>query len=259
MNHWTQLSCDYANQRNYLDELFRVYPMAPEGVREPCEEAWNDVESAFKRKDNVALFKALLKMHVFPLKDSYVAYLRRDNTAIDRNPNTIARLCGRIYQLGLNDIYRLCTAPAETNRQIGPLFRNWLRKGELGAKVITVSEFDKKNGNQIIMGSDAELLHAASELCGYEGAKGLDLLAYFNGKFIIGEAKFLTDFGGHQNAQFADAVAVLNNAPASLISVAILDGVLYIPGNHKFRKHMAAKPKHTILSALVLREFLYQV
>ena len=33
--------------------------------------------------------------------------------------------------------------------------------------------------------------------------KGLDFIARFNGKYVIGEfPKFLTDFGGHQNAQF---------------------------------------------------------
>lgn len=24
MNHWTQLSIDFANQKNYLDELFKI-------------------------------------------------------------------------------------------------------------------------------------------------------------------------------------------------------------------------------------------
>lgn len=30
-----------------------------------------------------------------------------------------------------------------------------------------------------------------------------------NGKYVIGEAKFLTDFGGHQNAQFNDAISMI--------------------------------------------------
>ena len=32
MNYWTQLSSDFANQRNYLDELFRIYPTIPDGI-----------------------------------------------------------------------------------------------------------------------------------------------------------------------------------------------------------------------------------
>lgn len=34
MNHWLELSIEYANQRSYLDDLFQVYPIIPEGVRE---------------------------------------------------------------------------------------------------------------------------------------------------------------------------------------------------------------------------------
>ncbi|MDR1126974.1 MAG: hypothetical protein LBL06_02475 [Treponema sp.] len=34
----------------------------------------------------------------------------------------------------------------------------------------------------------------------------------FNKKYVIGEAKFLTDFGGHQNAQFADAISTITNS-----------------------------------------------
>ncbi|MBQ7215732.1 MAG: hypothetical protein IJP54_08045 [Synergistaceae bacterium] len=29
MNYWTQQSIDFAQQRNYLDELFKVYPLSP--------------------------------------------------------------------------------------------------------------------------------------------------------------------------------------------------------------------------------------
>ncbi len=34
MNYWTQLSIEFANQRNYLDELFSVYPTIPDGITE---------------------------------------------------------------------------------------------------------------------------------------------------------------------------------------------------------------------------------
>ena len=58
------------------------------------------------------------------------------------------------------------------------------------------------------------------------------MVARFNGKYIIAEAKFLTDFGGHQNAQFADAISTLK-AGCSAITIGILDGVLYIKGKNK--------------------------
>ena len=41
--------------------------------------------------------------------------------------------------------------------------------------------------------------------------------------------------------------------------IAILDGVLYIEGNHKMYKYLKDNPHHKIISALLLRDFLYQL
>lgn len=38
MNYWTKLSIEYANQRSYLDDLFQVYPIIPEGIRDINQE-----------------------------------------------------------------------------------------------------------------------------------------------------------------------------------------------------------------------------
>jgi hypothetical protein len=121
MNYWTQLSITFANQRNYLDELFSVYPTIPEGIRNIDETLWKKVEQSFNCQNNLELLKALLKLDLFPIKDSYVAYLKRDKASIERNPNTVDRLCGRIYDIGLDKLYKKCSEPKETNRQIGPL------------------------------------------------------------------------------------------------------------------------------------------
>ncbi len=118
MNRWLKLSIEYANQRSYLDDLFHVYPTIPEGIRDINKEIWTDVEKHFNCKNNDALFGELLKLELFPIKDSYVAYLRRDKSAIDRNPRTINRICGRLYEMGLNKIFERCSEPKETNRQI---------------------------------------------------------------------------------------------------------------------------------------------
>jgi len=34
MNYRTQLSIELANQRDYLDQLFKVYPTVPDTIRE---------------------------------------------------------------------------------------------------------------------------------------------------------------------------------------------------------------------------------
>lgn len=259
MNPWLDLSIQYANQRNYLDHLFKVYPTIPEGIRDIDEDAWARVEAAFKQKNNKQLMESLLGMEIFPLKDSYVAYLKRDKTAIERNPETVNRLCGRVYEMGLDEVYEKCSQPKETNRQIGPLFKRWVNSKALGLQPVEIPEFIADKKNAILDASDAEMMAFAKANLGYNHEKGLDFIARFNGKYIIGEAKFLTDFGGHQNAQYADAVATLK-AKASAIKIAILDGVLYIPGGNKLYRNATTELKEmNIMSALVLREFLYQV
>ena len=101
MNYWTDLSIQFANQRNYLDELFKIYPTIPDEIREVDEVKWKIAEEAFNRKDNAQLLDSLLDLPLFPIKDSYVAYLKRDQSAVERNPETVSRLCSRLYQMGL--------------------------------------------------------------------------------------------------------------------------------------------------------------
>lgn len=260
MNYWLEISIEYANQRSYLDDLFQVYPTIPEGIRQIDEDLWADVEAAFDDRRHEDLLKNLLKIDLFPIKDSYVAYLKRDRSAISRNPATVARLCGRLYEMGLNEIYKRRTEPKETNRQIGPLFKRWLRKGSLGVAPVSLEDFTGSTGNAILDASDAEAAYFAREHLGYTLDKGLDFVARFNGKYIIGEAKFLTDFGGHQNAQFNDAIATFRQSGLKAIPIAVLDGVLYIRGNNKmYRQITTTLSDYNIMSALVLREFLYQV
>ncbi len=99
MNYWTELSAEYAQQRSYLDDLFQVYPTIPEGIRELSSEKWKNVEAAFEVQSNEILVKELLKLDLFPIKDSYIAYMKRDPSSIARNPRTINRIAGRLYEM----------------------------------------------------------------------------------------------------------------------------------------------------------------
>jgi hypothetical protein len=263
MNKWTKLSIDFANQRDYLDQLFKVYPTIPEGLRDIDPRTWEAVQRSFERRNNVDLVRSLLALNLFPLKDSYVAYLRRDSNSLARNPETINRLSGRLYELGLDKIYDRCSEAKETNRQIGPMFKAWLQKA-IGVPVLGRSRFLQEKGNCILGGSDAELMSFARANLAYDGDKGLDFVGRFGGQYVVGEAKFLTDFGGHQNAQFEDAKKILENKSVKAIKIAILDGVIYIPGasgggNKMFRFLIDNPADHNIMSALVLREFLFSI
>ena len=260
MNYWTQLSIEYASNKSYLDDLFRIYPTIPEGVRVIDEKSWNNIESAFNLKDNDTLIDELLKLKLFPIKDSYVSYIRRDKSAIKRNPKTINRLCGRIYELGLDNLYKRCSQPKGTNRQIGPMFRNWINSKALGISPICLNDFLNTSDDAILEANDKQMMDFAKENLGYERNKGLDFIARFNGKYVIGEAKFITDFGGHQNAQFNDAIALFELSNLQAIPIAIIDGVPYIKSHNKMYRQITEEyGGKNIMSALLLREFLYQL
>lgn len=125
---------------------------------------------------------------------------------------------------------------------------------------VPLETFLSSNDNAILDASDSEMLNWAKSTVNYTRNKGLDFVARFNGKYIIGEAKFLTDFGGHQNAQLEDAISTINTPNTKAIMIAILDGVLYIKGNNKMHsKLIEESQKHDILSALLLRDYLYSV
>ena len=241
MNYWTELSIEYANQKSYLDDLFQIYPTIPEGIREIDRDIWYKIETAFNKKNNDVLIRELLKHTLFPIKDSYVAYFKRYKSSIERNPKTINRLCGRLYEMGLDKIYERCSEPKETNRQIGPFFRRWLNSKSLGIQPVGLDDFTKNKKDAILNGSDAQLMDFAESELHYKHSKGLDFIGRFNGKYVIGEAKFLTDFGGHQNAQFNDAISTVQTKKVQAITVAILDGVLYIKGKNKMYKDITTK------------------
>lgn len=266
MNYWTQLSVSFANQRNYLDELYKVYPIAPNLRREIPRQKADRIAEYFRRQENQKLVEELLTLDLFPLKDSYVPYLRRDPSAIMRNPNTINRIAGNLYAMGLDTLFDKCTEPKETNRQMGPMFKNWLESGVLGCKICKdPQELLATEENAVLITSDAIMKTFAMRYLGYtRERKGLDFIAKFNGKYIIAEAKFLTDFGGHQNDQFEDAISTLTSAfnprcREEVVKIAIVDGVLYIEGKNKLYKYLEEHNDEIILSALVLREFLYSV
>lgn len=259
MNYFTDLSIQLANQRNYLDQLFSVYPLAPDSIREVDQNVWNAIESSYNTGNNVELFKALLKLDLFPIKDGYVPYFRRDKTAIQRNPATVNRICGRVREIGLDNLYEKCTQPKETNRQMGPLFKNWIKSGVLGVTPVDKDTFMHTNGNAILDGSDKELMEIATDLLGYTRNKGLDFLGRFNGKYVIGEAKFISDEGGHQNDQFEDALLTINSQVHSNVKkIGILDGVLYIPGRKKMYTKITTADV-PVMSALLLRNYLYSL
>lgn len=260
MNYWTELSIEYANQRSYLDDLFQVYPTIPDGIREINEVVWDDVVIAFEEKNNIELIKKLLLLEKFPFKDSYVNFLRLDPTSFDKNPQTINRLAGMVYATGLEKLREKSSDPKETNTQMGGKFSNWINKGVLGIFPVEESVFISTNENAILKGGDRKLTDFAKNNLGYNKNKGLDFVTRFNGKYVIGEAKFISAIGGNQGTAFTDIITTITSELNGAIAIGIADGIPWIKNKSPYYRQITTTYQdYNIMSSLVLREFLYQI
>jgi hypothetical protein len=160
--------------------------------------------------------------------------------------------------MGLTTVFEKSSQPKETNRQLGAAFRRWVERGLLGLDTLHLELFRNSTENAVLVGTDSELWAFAREKLGYQGGKSPDFIARMHSHYIVGETKFLTDFGGHQDTQFLDATRLLHDGTVNAVKIAILDGVLYIPGRSKMYTQIVTH-EECVLSSLLLRDFLYQI
>ena len=126
-------------------------------------------------------------------------------------------------------------------------------------------------GIYFLEGSDRKLLKFAQIKLGYSSDKRPDFIGKVVSRnkeqfFIIGEAKFLTDYGGHQDRQLDDALYLLTKVTfnpkideVKVIPVAVLDGVVWIEGSKEsgmIKKVKNLPDDKVALSALLLEDFL---
>jgi len=249
MNEWITKSIKLANEQNYLDRLLEVYPVKWEAKREISEDIKMKIKNAFNKQNHVELLRILLQLEKFPIKDPYVAFLRKSSSFIEKNPITVERIATYLYSLGYEAVIEGIEEPKEFNRQIGILFKCWLKK--------LAEEFKKSDFISFVLGANGELMRIANELgCALD--KGPDLFVKVGSTYVIGEAKFLTDYGGHQNAQFEDSLRFLANTQGNAIRIAILDGVIWIKNRSKMHKKLINLNK-PIMSALLLKDFLEEL
>ncbi|MEM3714029.1 MAG: hypothetical protein QW478_11080 [Candidatus Micrarchaeaceae archaeon] len=256
MNEWTLKSIRLVNEQDgYLDNLQDVYPVTLGTPRPLTAEERAELKILFDRGKDKELLKKLLTKKKFPIKDPYVAFLRKNPKSIDKNPRTVQRITRTLHNIGFTKMVEGLETPKEFNRTIGQLFRHFLPK--LGYKILPLVEFEQYNGTCILDGGDAELKNYANTKLGCNVKKGLDGIVKKGNKFIIIEAKFLTDFGGHQYAQLEDGLRLIENQEGRAIRLAVLDGVVWLDGKNKMINRIKnLKDDQIALSALLLKNFI---
>lgn len=263
MNYWTKRSIELSSSSNYLDRLFEVYPVS-EGENRPLASSKKEaILKAISAKDKKELILQCISGEVSPIKDSYIGYIKKDKSALDRNPKTVNRLSSTLLGMGFDEIVKNMERPAESNRQMGAAFKNWIDRELLGIPVISDKKaFIESKEDMILSLGDKELGEFARINLGYGRNRGLDFLCRYGNKYIIGEAKFISDNGGNQANQFDKAFDIFNAITTvtkyEVVPIAILDGVIYIEGKGKQYAKLKQN-NNNVMSALLLKDFIYSL
>tara|TARA_B100001564_G_C20664819_1_gene683250 strand:- start:200 stop:1000 length:801 start_codon:yes stop_codon:yes gene_type:complete len=263
MNRWIKRSLYVANNPNYLDNLYRVYPIQQSGTRPLNAGLWTQIEREYNAGNWEMVIELLIdsRNDIFPIKDGYVGFWRQDKSTISSNPGQVQRIATILSSMTFEGMKKACSRPKESNQTIGPMFRNWYKQASnsLGIPVMDLATFQATSRDAILDGSDDVLKQYATDNLGYSINKGLDFIARVNGKYVIGEAKWITTPGGNQDKSFQDAKAMVedSNLHSNVIPIMILDGVLYLASRGKLYVNLTENYKeYNIMSALVLKEFL---
>jgi hypothetical protein len=255
MNEWVKRSIQIANGPEYLDKLQKVYPVSRGPERPLDEDVKERLRQLYEKKNDAELVKELLKMEKFPTKDPYVAFLRHNPSSVDSNPETVRRIADELRAMGFEKMIEGIEQPVEFNRQIGALFKKWLR--DLRYPFLAKEQFMQCSGASFLEGGDQRLKQYANDVLRCKLEKAPDFLFRVGDTYVIGEAKFLTDYGGHQDRQFDDALSFVRDKTGEAIRVAVLDGVVWVESEKKmYRQVRSLAEDEFALSALLLKDFL---
>jgi hypothetical protein len=270
MNKWVKKSIKLSKSNFYLDNLLEIYP--PEEIARELivEEEAPNLKKLFNEKNRREILKELIRLKSrgfkFPIENPYISFLSHYVAAIDKNPKLVNIITNELFKMNYVKLKKKLEAPKKASRRIGPMFRAWLKKK---FKFVNQEKFKKDNGLMFLSGNDEQLKeYAMKQLkCKLgELSKGLDFVGKIRQKYIIGTAKFITDFGGSQSNQFYEAIRFIKEtkSPQDIIVVAIVDGVAWLEGTSKKGRKMQnilknLKNDEFCLSALFLQEFLKEI
>jgi len=256
MATWANRSFDLVGQGGYLDKLAAIYPVAPPMARPLSDSQRNIVQAALVQSDDERLLKALLdlKGHPFPFNDSYVSFVRKERSMIPDNPQTVRRICKRLRRMGATKVLKALEKPAEANRQMGSHFRRWLRKTYPSVQSEAAFKVSKR-ALVFLDVSESRLRAFANTELGAGLEKLPDFVCKVKTRYVIGEAKFMGTEGGHQNTSFKDAMELVNKSLQRAVTLAVLDGIMWIPDSGQMSKRLANCGGNA-LTALLLDDFL---
>lgn len=260
--YWLNKTKNLINE-DYLDRLLEIYNPEEAGRSTLPREKAARLKELFEIKRCEELIKELILLRKegfkFPVEDPYVGFLAHYPSALLKNPKTIERLCNIIFKItSYEELQRRIEEPKKASRRLGSMFQKWLKNK------FNFVEYEKFESMEMafLEGGDIALKSYAEDRLrcsfGMQG-KGLDFLLKVEDKYVIGTAKFITEFGGSQDNQFSEALNLLTvKCDGNVLKVALIDGVVWISNNKvlKIEKILKEHVDRFCFSSLLLEEFI---
>jgi len=251
MVSWAEQSFRLVARGGYLDRLAEIYIPPEPSRRSFSQDQYQELKLAFN-SDDATLLKCILGFEKFPVNDPYISFLRLRPEEIRKSPKTLRRICKHLRKLGLDKVVEGLTEPKQFNRQMGAMFNHWLhQKYQFEADE---NEFTRAREKVILLDGSGEKLRQFANQIGCGIQKQPDFVAKVNKRFVIGEAKFIGSEGGNQNRAFDDAIKLASSSFKQSVSVAILDGIIWIPDSGQMARRLKNFSGNA-LSALLIDNF----
>lgn len=255
MNPWSQKTLQLVTTQDYLDQLQKIY-VHEEGERDVTEGTIQSIRDTFESGDAEGLLTHLLGLEKFPYKDSYIAFLRKDRTAISRNPETVNRIYSILSAMGIDGVIAGVKQSKEANTRRGPQFWNWLK---VRYPIVDEATFiSSTQGIVLLEGGEEVGLRFCNNHLKLGIVKRPDLLAKSGTRYVVGEAKFLSSLGGNQARAFDDGMHLATNGAGNAYKIFLLDGVIWLEqGSSHFQR--IDNSNAAVLSCIVLDEYLNSI
>lgn len=221
-NKWVWQSIRLFAETSYLDDIREVYPFGTAVPQKMEPEHRRSIIHAHGTRDVDALFR-LLRVEVrFPYDDPMWYLLKNVKHCSERNPEQFKRIAQSLFLMTAEEAVTRLEAPPKINTQIGPMFRDWLRReytpispddfvaASTGIYVLDASEEEGKAFVRTELGQDLD--------------KRPDLVGKVGRQYVIGEAKWIGQPGGNQEKQVQETIQFCKQQRGDVRRIGIVDG-----------------------------------
>jgi len=247
-------------------------------LREPLpNDLKKEINKSFMNKKDKDLVETILsarkKSYPFPIEHPYASLLgglpnKTKKVLLDKNPKLISTIAKILFAMGFSDVIKGMERPPDINRQMGPVFKQWLKKhfSNKNEYCFTTDLLNQPKGKVAFFDGGDKAIDSYVRTVLKVGFPELslrrDVLVNVDGLIIVGEARFLSTSGGSQTRDIGNTLEFVRTINMSniqnLLAIAIIYGIVWF--DTSYRKLIGGEHDSVpVMSALLLEDYIKEV